>query len=232
MTEGSFDVLLRTLGPGAIVISFNWDVLLELAILRAGRTYCYLPSPRRTGSVVVLKPHGSINWHALLDREMLMIAPGGNIDVIGDNLSSYLCYANEPLRPFDFTHSTIEYALSRVPAIVPPTDSKVLAVGGIPRDGFVAEGHARTMRAIWRRIADALDQAAELVIIGYSLPGTDAGSMEALKHFAASATPATPKEVLLVEPNSAVVERYHSLLGIPTRIVSRDFREYQPTEGH
>lgn len=229
--EGPFDVLVRSLNETTLLVSFNWDVLLECAILRAGRNYCYLPSEHAGDAVVLLKPHGSVNWFALLDRELLMIRSDSNLGVVGDDLNYYMCYVKEPLNPVNFgaCSPTVKDALSRVPAIVPPRASKLLSVGGVPRDGFVDSGHARAMKAIWKTLVDGLNQASDVVAIGYSLPGTDAASTEALKHFAAASTAKRPKRILLVEPKDDVAERYRSILGVDAKIVCPDFRDFDPS---
>jgi hypothetical protein len=228
--EGPFDVLVKSLDGTSLLVSFNWDVLLELALLRSGRTYRYLPSEESADATILLKPHGSINWYALLDREMLQISAKSNLWTIGPTINSYLCYTIKPLSPIDFAECSfaVKYALSTVPAIVPPTSSKLLAVGGIPRDGFVEAGHARTMKAIWRAIADGFRQAREIVVIGYSLSGTDAASIAALKYFASLSTTSNPKHILLVERNPKMVARYQSLLGVDTKLICSDFATFDP----
>lgn len=230
--DGPFDVLVRSLTEKTLLVSFNWDVLLECALLRAGRAFAYLPSAHARDAVLLLKPHGSINWFALLDREMLMVAGDSNLGVLGDDLSNYLLYVKDPLSPVNFGSSSpmVQHALSHVPAIVPPVASKLLSVGGVPRDGFVEAGHARAMKATWSNLLAALDQASEVVAIGYSLPGTDAASIEVLKHFGAFATTERPRRVLLVEPHAAVAERYRSVLGVSAEIVCSDFRIFDPTK--
>lgn len=59
--SGPFDALVKALDSRSIIVSFNWDVLLELAVLRAGREYSYLPPGLTRDGVLLLKPHGSIN---------------------------------------------------------------------------------------------------------------------------------------------------------------------------
>jgi len=230
--EGPLDVLVRSIDETTLLVSFNWDILLELALLRAGRSFCYLPSKHSGDAVVLLKPHGSVNWFALLDRELLMISAGSNLGVIGDDLSNYLCYLREPLQPVNFSACSpfVQPSLSAVPAILPPTASKLLSVGGIPRDGFVEAGHIRAMKSIWATIVSAFREARELVIIGYSLPGTDAASIEALKFFAASRTATNPKRILIVDPNPTIADRYRSILGIDAKVICSDFRQFQPSK--
>src|SRR5579864_1800597 len=63
-TVGPYDRLVRSLGKRDAIVSFNWDVLPELAFRRNAVPYFYW---RDAGGNVLLKPHGSINWFALLD---------------------------------------------------------------------------------------------------------------------------------------------------------------------
>lgn len=224
---GPYDHLVASLDERTAIVSFNWDVLLEIALRRAGRVFRYLPTARSPVGTVLLKPHGSINWFALLDRELLYVAKDSNLAVFGDDLYYYLLYVTDPLAPIEFGRSTVEYALSKVPAIVPPSALKLLSVGGVPRDGWVEGGHARAMRDIWHTFKLMLDQASELVIIGYSLPGTDASSITLLKRYA-SDTSSKPKRVRLVEPKRAVAERYEVLLRTGVEVVCRDFGSFDP----
>lgn len=230
--DGPLDLLVRSLTKTTLVVSFNWDVLLECALLRAGRTFAYLSSVYAEDAVVVLKPHGSINWFALLDREMLMVAGDSNLRPVGDDLTNYMLYVKDPLSSVNFGSSSIavQHALSRVPAIVPPVASRLLSVGGFPRDGFVEAGHTRAMKATWSAFLGALTEARDLVVIGYSLPGTDAASIEVLKRFGASSTTEHPKRILLVDPDTSVADRYRSILGVRAEIVCSDFRTFDPAK--
>jgi hypothetical protein len=48
------------LHEGDMVISFNWDVLLEIALMQVGKRFTY--SGEVDGSIKLCKLHGSINW--------------------------------------------------------------------------------------------------------------------------------------------------------------------------
>jgi hypothetical protein len=224
---GPFDALVKAADARSIIVSFNWDVLLELAVLRAGREYSYLPPGLAADGVLLLKPHGSINWFALLDRELLFIDERSNLWAIGQNIGSYMCYKKSPLDPVDFSKTTVEYCLSRTPAIVPPSATRVLDVGGVPRDAFVAHGHDLTMQATWLTVAQAIGRARQLVVIGYSLPGTDGATIELLKFFSRQA--AKRLEVMVVDPNPAVIERYRVILGVEVAHAGVDFADFDPT---
>jgi len=227
--ETPYDRLVRSLKDGSTIVSFNWDVLLEHAFYRAKRAFSYLPGKNSpAGSSIILKPHGSINWFALLDRELLALDLSGNLDALGGDLTYYMLYLKEPLGQINLGQSSpfLKDALSPVPAIVPPSATKVLSVGGEPRDGWVQAGHDRVMKRTWSTFKTALDNAEELVVIGYSLPGTDAASIELFKHFAVEQGKVRKRRVLLVEPNGKIRERYKTLLGIDVRVVCRDFGKF------
>jgi hypothetical protein len=49
----------RSLTPNDIIVTFNWDHLLEKVILSEGLEYCY---NWEAGKIHILKLHGSINW--------------------------------------------------------------------------------------------------------------------------------------------------------------------------
>lgn len=227
-TEGPFDTLVRSLTKETRLVSFNWDVLLECALCRAGHGFAYLSSELYEDETLILKPHGSINWFALLDREMLMIAPDSNLRPIGA-LTNYILYVTDPIQTINFGSSNemVRLALSRVPAIVPPAASKLVSVGGAPADEWVAAGHVRAMREIWAEVIGALGEAKELVVIGYSLPGTDAASIEALKSFANAKG---AKRIRLVERNAKIADRYRDILEIDTEIVCSDFANFDPND--
>lgn len=45
-----------------IIITFNWDTLLEMALKRVGKTYAYCNFENKEADVYIYKLHGSINW--------------------------------------------------------------------------------------------------------------------------------------------------------------------------
>jgi hypothetical protein len=221
--------LVESVDVDSTIISFNWDVLLEHAFYRIGRPFSYLPSESSKGGVLILKPHGSISWFALLDRELLMLDTSGNFECLGDGLRDYMLHLKDPLGPMDFAHSSpfLIGSVAKMPAIVPPNATRLLSVAGVPRDDFVQAGHERVMKRTWREFKVALDCAEEMVVIGYSLPGTDAASIELFKHFAAT-NGSRKRRVLLVEPSQRVEERYKDILRIDVRVVCSDFEQFDP----
>lgn len=166
-----YDRFVASLEPDTTIVSFNWDVLLELSILKAGKSFKYLPRHNSSPYLVILKPHGSINWFALLDRELLMIDTASNVNVFGSSIEYYLLYLKDPLGPLEMDSSSpfAKSSISKVPAIVPPSSAKLLDVGGQTRDGFVDHGHRQALREVWKEFYDCVKGSDEIVIAGYSL---------------------------------------------------------------
>jgi hypothetical protein len=225
---GPYDRLVRSLGKRDAIVSFNWDVLLELAFRRNGIPYLYWHD---SGGNVLLKPHGSINWFALLDRELLSIdLRTTNWDVFGPDRPYYLLFLKDPLGSQGLGNSSpfVRMVLARVPAIVPPVASKMLSVGGEPADGWVENGHQDAMKLIWKTFREYVIDATQLVIIGYSLPGTDASSISVLRNFAPDADAQRRKRVVIVDRNNATVDRYKRLVHPNSTLICDDFSSFDP----
>ena len=222
--EGPYDHLICSLASDEAIVSFNWDILIELAFKRNSRDFSYWDENEK--STVLLKPHGSINWFALLDRELLSVDLNKNWQIFGNNLSYYMLFLKDPLGSRDLGKSSpfLKASLATIPAIVPPMASKVLSVGGRPRDGFVQSGHERTMRKIWNLFRKFIIEATELIVIGYSLPGTDAASIAILKQFGRSEN----KKIIIIDKDQQILKRYQRLVHPNATIISDDFKKFKP----
>jgi hypothetical protein len=159
---------------------------------------------------------------------MLMVSRQSNLLAVGDSLQYYLLYLADPFAPIDFqwSSSPVEAALSKVPAIVPPRSAKLLSVGGEPRDGFVEFGHTSAMKAIWHKFYETIRNAKIVVIIGYSLPGTDGSAITTLKAGLAAGSGA--KRLILIDPDDRVRLRYEAVLGVPVHVPCKAFEDLDP----
>ena len=242
---GPFDRLIEGIGDNTSFISFNWDVLLELALIRKKRAYVYLddnedepnwinrPKTTYTNTTTLLKPHGSINWYALLDREGISIDVGkrSNVYPLGCGTTEYrILYLKNPvgrIRMGD-TEPWIRGIVGSYPAIVPPNRSSILSVGGKPADGWVEDGHSSWMKAIWRNVRTKLQEADEIVIIGYSLPGTDLASIKMLAHCVGQRKGQAPQRIAIIDRNPEVAKRYSRIIQTDVELVGRDFAHFDP----
>ncbi len=227
--EGPYDRLVASLSDDDAIVSFNWDVMIEVAFRRIGRAYTYMPREPSSIATLLLKPHGSINWFALLDRELLSIdlSHKSNMRVMGESLSYYMLYLEDPLGPPEMGNSSYfaKLAVAPVPAIVPPRSAKTLAVGGPTRDNFVDAGHSRCMEQVWRTFNSLVASADEIVLIGYSLPGTDAASILVLKQ---CRNWDANKKFLIIDKNPKVVERFQRVACPQARLLCSDFNDFDP----
>lgn len=157
-------------------VSFNYDLLLEHCLEVAGTSW----SPRHgygaafrwaitndpsegggtpveplvgntSSRIVVLKPHGSLNWLALAGRP-------GRLPVISTTAGGQVRYIGSTL-----THPSVrfpnELPVSVAPFILPPTSAK--------------QTHMPLLCRLRRQEVIALADANELYVIGWSIPKTD-----------------------------------------------------------
>jgi len=80
------------------------------------------------------------------------------------------------------------------------------------------------MQATWMIVAQAVRHARQIVVIGYSRPGIDGATIELLKFSFRVAIP--QRQLLIVDPNPAVIERYRAILGAEVTQVAAEFRDF------
>jgi len=189
----------RHLLPNDVIITFNWDLGLELAlnkmIVKDHLNDWRYRLPRRAtkGDVVLLKAHGSIDWFktediTFLKRERWFFLDDalGQISVI-DSWDYPKYKGREELIPF----------------IIPPTLGKSLQQGEI--------------MGIWADIYRTLQRAEKVFIFGYSLPQADLHAKFTLRA-AIQNNPFHKKAnhegiVKIFNPDSAVRQKFTEILG-------------------
>jgi NAD-dependent SIR2 family protein deacetylase len=134
-----------------VVITFNYDLILDDALCRIGVEPIYgLPDcdvdgiPPQEGGVSVLKLHGSTNWAICPRCRKVHIA---GVKFTGDP-------AAFRARPCARCHKPGLHLL-----LVPPSWDK--------------SEYRVTMRPVWKQAVDALKTANRICVIGYSMPETD-----------------------------------------------------------
>jgi hypothetical protein len=148
MRECSLDAL-RTfvrncVEGGDTIITFNWDLTIEKVLEEQDKVdFWYEP----TGDVVLLKPHGSIDWFRSKDLPNDM--PKQSVRNIDDEIAVYP----------EFTLAKHQKMKRPAPVIVPPVYQKDFALP--------------FLQNTWKRTYRAVSAADKLWIIGYSLPKED-----------------------------------------------------------
>ncbi|MBI5693647.1 MAG: hypothetical protein HZC55_26520 [Verrucomicrobia bacterium] len=165
----SFLAKLRELWKGTpvslAILTFNYDIIWDLALLQAGFRVDYGVGQRvaEDRRIPLLKLHGSLNWG--VESQSGAVVPWF--------LSNYLSHFGvEPFREIKEARIPIGSQIFRlmeftsekkqinpVPVIVPPSWNK-------------ADSH-RAISSVWAKAAEELSDAESIYVVGYSLPTTD-----------------------------------------------------------
>lgn len=134
-------------------ISLNYDLVLEHALTRATAPwyYAYVSTTvdREQHGFQVIKPHGSLNW------------------LFKGNMPPVSITTDYRIRPV--THRCCVENRFKEAMIIPPTHLKQPV--NIPETQ--APETRELLSKLWKSMADALNSAARVYIIGYSFPSTD-----------------------------------------------------------
>jgi hypothetical protein len=196
--------------PGDTLITFNWDLTLERAIWDdpQGLSFWYsYPDASEDGeSVVLLKPHGSIDWFNKKDLPKAKRVKGKV-----QSLDESVCVFTR----FDF--SDLPEMANYTPVIVPPLATK--------------EFSQTVLKRTWRGVYKAVSQATSLTILGYSLPREDQFARLVLgralrsNRLKVEKKAKSPLDVTVVNPDETTEITFRRLVGPSVR----RFTFYQAT---
>ncbi len=144
----------------ATIISFNYDLIIEQLLFDndlSASHYGFGKGSRE--QIRILKPHGSLNWHAQTQDDKATSETGKIEENLRERLEDGV--DNQVVYLFKKYRSPISKKPTRlyIPYIIPPTFLK----------NFEAPIYKKTMQ----QCVDVLGQANEIVFIGYSLPTSD-----------------------------------------------------------
>jgi NAD-dependent SIR2 family protein deacetylase len=151
LVAGCYDSQEKRKWRDSVIITFNYDLVLDDALWRIGTSPEYhLTNPQidrqdATSSISVLKLHGSTNWavcqnckHVVVMRPKMTSLPLG--------------YRSQVCTECQESHFQL--------LLVPPSWDKT--------------EHQALMRPVWEKASEALNTATRICIIGYSMPESDA----------------------------------------------------------
>ena len=148
-----YRALLDKLNDSPIVISLNYDTVLEHALTEAEVCWHYRQVhstfAREPCSIRILKPHGSLNWRFR-----------GNVPSVWIDTA----YTLAPIACRSYNENRFEEAM-----IIPPTQIKQAIMFAETQRPEVVQ----LFRAIWKEVVDVLAAASRVFVIGYSFPPTD-----------------------------------------------------------
>lgn len=150
------------------IITFNYDIALDMALHKSGQEPDYMIDGKiaQANSVPLMKLHGSLNWGTekstgkivpLYLRDFLRLYEPSALDVIGSKGAIKLEIGSGLSK---YLSQLYQVDVDEEPLIVPPCWNK-------------ADYHS-TLSTVWASAANHLSSAEYIVVMGYSLPETDA----------------------------------------------------------
>ena len=191
------------------IITFNYDIALDMALHKSEQEPDYMidGETAQVNSIPLMKLHGSLNWGTekstrkiiplhLRDFLRLPIYEKSVLEGIGDKGSIKLEIGS---RLPKYLSQLYQVDADEEPLIVPPSWNK-------------ADYHS-TLSQIWASAADHLASAEYIVVMGYSLPETDAF----FRHLYALGSVGTSllRKFIVFNPDNsgAIRERFGRMLG-------------------
>jgi hypothetical protein len=185
------------------ILSFNYDIALDLSFSISGLPYTYGFASGEQG-VPLLKLHGSLNWGRTRDSARSIVPYDLQHYVRNYRLQHRFPGDGNPLVTSRITAQGMKelrkqmHDVADEPVLVPPTWSK-------------GEYH-REIATVWARAAKELAQARQIFVLGYSLPDTD----QFFRLLFALGTEGTSilNRIVVFDPNPGPVEsRFRDMLG-------------------
>lgn len=190
-----------------LVITFNWDCVLELALRKIGKPYSYTS---RDGHVVVEKLHGSVNWRRRLPpgegyRHTVAWSP------VGFGRNGELYFSDDLL------------SLSRWPVYNLGLDIQPLIV----MPGFGKAYDVRAIAPLWYKKYVDWAMTGDAYIIGKGLPEDDffvrSWFLESLPYISTRRED-LPRRALVIDPGPGIRSQYEFALKNPlVQIVPEPF---------
>jgi hypothetical protein len=142
------------------LITFNYDIGLDVALANVDLVPNYYLSDNENGNCTLLKLHGSLNWATNKNH----IVPLHMRDYLADKVHK-MKFVGDPIKLKvaselkNIMRDNDEENVKELPVIIPPSWNKTDYHGSIQR--------------VWGRAGKELSNAEYIVIIGYSMPETD-----------------------------------------------------------
>ena len=188
------------------IITFNYDIALDVAMHRSGLgpLYGFGPSVNASSPTNLLKLHGSLNWAVNTETEEvqpLTLQDYFKIYSYNNRLNEGRGKCKIPIgsQLQEYFSKNTSIKVKPEPVIVPPTWNK-------------ADYH-HLLSTIWSAAAKELEEAEYIYIIGYSLPETDAFFRLLYGLGTVGTTPL--KKIVVCNPDSSgeVESRFKNMLG-------------------
>jgi hypothetical protein len=198
--------LKRVHDEQSAIVSFNWDLLLEVAAQETGLEIAYQKKTLKNG-ICVAKPHGSLNLAELPEQKYQ--ENKNAINVLPRDMKIEWEHAQTKtlvLRIQNPANDPKGVVFTFGPIVIPPTARKTYQSPWINNQ--------------WHFALDMVSKADEVVIIGYSLPGTDIRPRLLLQLARFRRSKLIP--IRLVDPRAEYLRsHFEGVVGSPLEVISQ-----------
>lgn len=187
------------------IITFNYDVALDFALMQSGVPYYYgIADEQDSRGLPLLKLHGSLNWGLCDCGAVRVVTLGEMISTLRLNLATRMSpYMTFPVSQFLGKFEHCPGTALGGPAIVPPSWNKTQ--------------HWHSFTSVWKRAAEEVTNAENILVAGYSMPPTDSFFRDLFALGLASRT--RVKRFIVANPDKTLADRFRGLLGPTIREV-------------
>jgi len=219
---------------GDVVITFNYDSTVERVLLDLGKwapgdgygTELVFQQDRHDKTrvnfpqsmVKVLHLHGAIGWYSKppFGQDFDLSAEGGGF-ITRDALSPAPLETEIALDPL-LLHGLGIYNVDASLPQRPPDEYQIMLHPSFLKEYGGEDRRNQVFNRLWRMASNALKDAEEVVVIGYSLPPADSAAWTLLH------TNCTQGQTTIVNPSKSVLmNRYGNLLKLPAFTPAMNF---------
>jgi hypothetical protein len=188
---------IKKLGYGDVIITFNWDNLIERCLLKQGKAINF--KERDDNAVTLLKLHGSLNWARIPEGTGLK-----NPDSV-TWLHERICHTK------DYSYYDFWDVLDEPPFIVLPTITK-----NPPAESF--------LKSLWDEAFQSLLIGEQISIIGYSIPEYDLQARTLLV-MGLHTNMSGREKYSVIDPNPDISGKYYALINPEIKFIQGKFSE-------
>ena len=186
-----------SLTPDDIIVTFNWDLLLESALKKVGKAYSY---NWKTGQIHILKLHGSINWINNPPTSFRNRKRQFGYQPLGykDGLMENEIYSSEELHIKNSWHEAHALQDEVKPKIILP--------------GYGKPFEVRDLAILWYRIEFLNLRQGGVSVIGLNISPDDF-IVESLFRYLLRSVISQERTIRVLNPDSNVFDRFSKISG-------------------